>query len=143
VDYLFLRTQRHNREWILTWVAGMSVLVADLITLAWVGMWLGLRSRSLHRASAAAVVRVLVLPWMLFGLSITAVGILSEADPALSSMLRSFMTNVGEERVFILAWLALSLLIDLAFTLWARTKLLRYFRAVATHEYGSKKIKAP
>jgi len=139
VDYLFLRALRHSREWVLTWVAGMSAFVADLITLAWVGMWLGLRSRSLHRASAAAIVRVMFLPWMVFGLSMTALAIFVQSHSDWASEFSKWSSRIGEDRLLILTWLGLALLNDLAFALWARTKLLTHFRTVATHEYGSKK----
>ena len=44
----------------------VAVFIADLYTLAWLGMWLGLTLKTAHRAASAAVVRVLVLPWIAY-----------------------------------------------------------------------------
>ena len=49
-------------EFICVWVAGMILLVADLLALSAVGMWVGLTARNPNRATGITVVRVLVLP---------------------------------------------------------------------------------
>ena len=49
------------------WLAGMFMLVADLVALSWVGMWRALLARSHNLATVNTVMRVLVLPWALFG----------------------------------------------------------------------------
>jgi len=67
-DFVFLMSDRHDADWPLVWVVLMSVFVADLVTLSWVGMWTGLTSRHSNRAAAAALARVLVLPWGLFAI---------------------------------------------------------------------------
>src|SRR5205823_5954620 len=41
----------------------LLMLVADVLTLGWVGMWLGLTARSLNRAILGTIGRVLLLPW--------------------------------------------------------------------------------
>ena len=43
------------------------MLVADLVALSWVGMWGALVARSHNLATVSTLVRVLVLPWLLFG----------------------------------------------------------------------------
>jgi ABC-type Na+ efflux pump permease subunit len=139
VDYLFLRTQYRMKDWILTWTAGMIVFVVDMVALAWVGMWMGLRSRSLHRASTAAIVRILVLPWMLFFLSITALILMFEFDRGLADVFQKFVSKIGPDRIAIFWWMGLALVIDLVFISLARMNLLNNFRAVATGEYGTKK----
>ena len=48
------------------------VFVADLLTLPWLGMWLALSGKPASQASATALSRVLVFPWVLFIILITA-----------------------------------------------------------------------
>ena len=55
-----------SRWMALIWAAGIVSFVADMIVLAPVALWLGVVSRSTGRAAAAAIVRVMVLPWMIF-----------------------------------------------------------------------------
>src|ERR1019366_10417769 len=56
-----------DRESQATWVAGMFMLVADLVALSWVGMWRALVAKSHNLATISTLARVLVLPWLLFG----------------------------------------------------------------------------
>src|SRR5207249_5615073 len=53
-----------SNEWPLLFVCVVAVFIADLYTLAWLGMWLALSLKTAHRAASAAIVRVLVLPWI-------------------------------------------------------------------------------
>src|SRR6185369_1049182 len=77
-DFLFLTAQSDD-DWTLLWIAGISMFIADLVTLSWMGMWLGLTSRSITRAASAALVRVLVLPWLAFLALLTFIAISSIA----------------------------------------------------------------
>ena len=43
------------------------MLVVDLVALSWVGMWQALIEKSHNRATISTLLRVLVLPWLLFG----------------------------------------------------------------------------
>jgi hypothetical protein len=44
----------------------MLVFVADLLTLGWVGAWLGLVKSKPNQAFGGAVLRIMVLPWLVF-----------------------------------------------------------------------------
>jgi len=70
VGLLFLvqmRRPAHDWQYQATWLAGMLMLVIDLVTLSWVGMWRALVERGHNRATISTLLRVLVLPWALFG----------------------------------------------------------------------------
>lgn len=55
------------------WGAGLVMLVLDILALTWVAMARALTSRSHNQATISTLLRVLVLPWVLFGL-VMAVG---------------------------------------------------------------------
>jgi hypothetical protein len=121
-DFVFCLAGPDTTEMVIFWVVLMIVFVADLITLAWVGMWRGLNSRRPNRAAAAALVRVLVLPWMLFLLTLTLVGVWN--------LFRGWDAQAG-------LWFALmvALAVDAFFGLPARRRLLTEFREVATQRF--------
>jgi hypothetical protein len=121
-DFIFCLAGPDSTEMVIFWVVLMIVFVADLITLAWVGMWRGLNSRRPNRAAAAALVRVLVLPWMLFLLTLTLVGVWN--------LFRGWDAPAG-------LWFALvvALAVDAFFGLPARRRLLAQFREVATQRF--------
>jgi ABC-type transport system involved in multi-copper enzyme maturation permease subunit len=110
-------------EWGSLWIAGMTMFIADLITLYWVGMWLGLSARNPKRAFSGAVVRVLVLPWIAYGAFLMFIA----AAPPLQG-------GFGWDE-FLGAWFLLGLATDLGFGLHARHKLLTEFRPVAAQRY--------
>jgi ABC-type transport system involved in cytochrome c biogenesis permease component len=74
-DFIFLLSSRSDSTLVILWIALMVVLVADVVTLSWVGMWRGLNSRHPNRAAAATLLLVLVLPWALFLMFMTFVGV--------------------------------------------------------------------
>jgi ABC-type transport system involved in cytochrome c biogenesis permease component len=129
-DFLFLMSKRQNSGWAWMCVAGMIVFVADLIALSWLGMWLGLRSRHAHRAAAGALVRVLVLPWILMAI-LLLVFALSNAY----GRIRAWTGADWEGKIFLLSWLVIGLSIAAIFGLRARQKLLTQFREVATQRF--------
>jgi ABC-type transport system involved in cytochrome c biogenesis permease component len=124
VEILFLGAGRGD-EWVVVWVAGVGMLVADLVTLSWVGMWLGLNSRHHSRAMAAALALVCVLPWVLFGLFGTLYG-----------LTRFMRTSSLDENHFTLIWLGLGLIVDVLLLTWARQSLLVRFRRVVTERFA-------
>jgi ABC-type transport system involved in cytochrome c biogenesis permease component len=129
VDLVFLLTGRHNSDLVITWIAGMVMLLADVVTLGWLGMWRGLNSRRPNRAAAAALVRVLVLPWMIFFLLITFA--------AMTEVVRRGFGRWNGE-VLIMLWAAIGLGIDAVFGLPARQRLLMRFREVATQRFETR-----
>ena len=52
----------------------MLVFVADLLTLCWVGSWLGLVRRKPNQAFTGAVLRIMILPWLIFLALLTFTG---------------------------------------------------------------------
>jgi hypothetical protein len=113
----------NSSEWGSLWIAGMVMLVADLMALYWVGMWLGLSARNPKRAFSGAIMRILVLPWIAFG-----------AFLMFLAMTPSSANNMGWDG-FLGTWFLLGLGADLGFGLHARFKLLTEFRLIATQRY--------
>lgn len=129
-DTLFLVAERHRSDWIVLWLAGMTVLVADAFTLSRVGAWMGMRHRRTNRALAATLVRVLVLPWMAFFVIIAAVAVFA-------SLYRTAVPRWwGDDRAGPVLWWALGMANNLIFFAWARRKLRTQFRAAAAERFA-------
>lgn len=126
MDFVFLLAGRQDSDVTAMWVAGMVVFVADLVALSWLGMWRGLNSRRPNRAAAAAMVRVLVLPWMAFVLLMTLA--------AMSDMFGRRINNWDFKSVVVL-WVVLSFVANIVFAVPARRRLLAEFRQVATSRF--------
>jgi succinate dehydrogenase hydrophobic anchor subunit len=111
--------------WLLFWAALMTLLVADVAGLYWVGMWQGLTARNPNRATGAALARIMVLPCIAF---------------ALLSMLVSLLSINREvdlgPKFFLVLWVGLSLAADVGFGTYARHKLLTEFRLAAAQRYA-------
>ncbi|MBI3880904.1 MAG: ABC transporter permease subunit [Verrucomicrobia bacterium] len=122
------RTQEDALTWTFVFLAGMAVLVADLFTMSWLGMWAGLTARSVNRASGSLISRVMVLPWAVFWMG----GMLMIPLNFLGNL------NLGAE-FFIFAWAALSLGNDLLWYHWAKGRMVSRFRAVATERFDAPK----
>jgi len=130
-DGLFLYSDRSDKEWVMICVAGISMFIADLIALAWVGMWMGLTSRNINRAVSAAVVRILVLPWLLYGMLMTLM--------ELKDFLRHLPATSWWRHYFpIVAWMLIGFFLNAVFAFDARRKLLRQFRNVATQRFEAR-----
>ena len=130
VDFLFLiaglRGVGASGETIWAWLclAGISVFVADVLTLCWVGLWVGVTAKHANRAASATVARVLVLPWLAFA------GVL-----LLVSFLK-FWNYIDDASGFSLGlWFGASMVADIAFFLWSRHRLHHDLRTFATHRY--------
>jgi ABC-type Na+ efflux pump permease subunit len=111
-------------SWILFWLAGMAMLVIDLVALYWVGMWQALTSRNPQRAASGSLARILVLPWIvlaLVSLLISLSLITTRAEPS-----QSFFLGL---------WFTIGVGIDLLYGLRARHRLLTEFRQVAAQRY--------
>lgn len=129
VDFVFLMSSRHETSWVWTWIAGMVVFLVDVVALSWLGMWRGLNSRRPNRAAAAALVRILFLPWMVFFLFMTV-----------TVLLDSFGRRSGlwESNAPVFIWFAISLAFAALFGVPARRKLLTQFRNVATQRFETR-----
>jgi ABC-type transport system involved in cytochrome c biogenesis permease component len=132
-DFIFLLAGRRESELVLTWVVGMVTFVTDLLTLSWLGMWRGLNSRRPNRAAAAALVRVLVLPWMAFLMVMTLMALTEVFGRRNSSW---------DGHSVILLWAAISLVFNGVFGLPARRRLVQEFRQVATRRFETRGSKS-
>ncbi len=131
-DIAFLFSYRQDEEWVVVWVAGIAIFVADLIALAWVSMWTGLRSVNANRAAGAAMSRILVLPWLLFALMMTAVAIYDE-------FYRGTLPNwVDDEMTAVVAWTLISGFVDVFFGVWAYRNLTTKFRETVAARFEKK-----
>jgi hypothetical protein len=109
------------------WIAGMIMLVADMMALSTVGMWVGLTARNPNRATGITVARVLVLP-LAAGFAI----LICAALVAYSSA--NF--EPGWKFVLIL-WFGLGIASDAVFGLSAWRNLQTAFREVATQRFAA------
>ena len=129
-DCMFFVKVRNEAGGALACLAGIAMLLADVVTLSWVGMWFGLRSRGANRAIAAAVALILVLPWGVFALAVT-----------LSALTNAFITGIfktWDDQLPYFLWMAIGLANDLVFGLWARSKLVDHFRDVVTQRFETR-----
>jgi len=128
-DFVFLLSSPREPEVVLMWIAGMVVFLADIVTLAWLGMWRGLNSRHPNRAAAAALVRVLMLPWMVYLFLLSWIGTSG-----------GFSGGRGTGPVLIVLWAVISLVFNAVFGLPARRRLQEEFRQVATQRFETRKL---
>jgi ABC-type transport system involved in multi-copper enzyme maturation permease subunit len=132
-DFVMFLAGMHDRfvdtsnDWPLLCLSGVVIFVADLYTMAWVGMWLGLTSRKTNWAAFGTVFRILWLPWIIF------CGLLT---------VTIFMPNTrglfNESGSLIGAWFVIGMLNNLYFLMWSRTNLRQAFRTVVTQRFDAK-----
>ena len=109
---------------VISWfVALMVFFVVDCAVIGVVGLWQGLSGRNSRQALTAAMVRILVLPWILYGM----------ANLVASLVLR---TDIPE-RLQLPVWIALSLTVNALFAWQAWAQLHRNLRAIAAARYGN------
>jgi len=130
IDLVMFIAGRNDRfvdsthDWMMLCIAGILTFLADLYTIAWVGMWLGLTAKRATWASSGALMRVLVLPWIIF---------------TIFTSVMVFSSRWSEPQNFLLgAWFAISILTDLFFFSWARGNLLNGFRMVVAQRFETK-----
>jgi ABC-type transport system involved in cytochrome c biogenesis permease component len=111
--------------WTLLCLTYTLVFFADLYTLAWLGLWLGLTSRKANWASRGALVRVLVVPSLVF------LGLMT------TSLFLNFERQFDSENFILAMWFVLCMASDFYYLLWARNHLRREFRAVATRRFDA------
>ncbi len=109
-------------------IAGMLMLVCDLIALYWVGMWQGLSAKNQSRAISTTLARILVLPWVIIAvlmlfLALGAISTPNSPDPG--------------SGVFLAIWFFIGLAVDVAFAVTARQQLLTQFRSAAASRYAA------
>ena len=112
--------------WLLGCMAYVLLFFADLYTLAWLSMWLGLKVRKANWASSGALIRVLLLP------SIVFLGLMT------ATLFFTFDRQFDSELFVLAAWFVIGMATDLYFYLQARTNLRREFRNMATQRFDGK-----
>ena len=111
----------------------LLMLVADVLTLGWVGMWLGLTARSLNRAILGTIDCVLLLPWGAYYTAMFALDIFWRLSGR-------GLFQPGD-RFGLYWWFGIGLVTDFLFGIWwARRHLLNHFREAAAHRYPSERI---
>jgi hypothetical protein len=111
--------------WIFLWATGLVMLFTDLWALFHVGLWQSLTARNANRANSAAMVRILSLPWILWGALAAIVGAISFSNASF---------NLGGW-FYILMWLVIGLAVNGLFGFSAMVKLHTQFRQVAMARY--------
>lgn len=116
-------------ELAMTFVVGAGLLLLDLWTLAWTGMWNGMRSARYVRAWTLTLGQVLFLPWALFVLSAVLVTVAIEV----LDLAPTFDPGYGGMLIW---WVGIAVGVDALFLIISRTSLRRRFRDLAVEHYG-------
>lgn len=103
------------------WLGGMFLLVADILAFYWVGMWLALKAKNPIAAVIGNILRVMILPTIVYGLVCLVRALWSHTEPTW--------------KFFVGWWIGPGLAADLYFGLTARHKLLTRFRVAATQRF--------
>jgi ABC-type Na+ efflux pump permease subunit len=119
----FSSSRQEVNQLIMAFIAGVVVFLADLVTLSWLGMWLGLRETGYTRAWGRALGLVLLLPWCVFIAMIFTVEALSQwrSGPSFEAVL--------------LWWVFLALANDAIFFGWSRMRLRERLRDEAARRF--------
>ena len=98
---------------------------ADVVALYWLGLWTGLAVRNSKHAFGAAIVPVLVLPWLAMAVMVVVVNLLP----------REWRQMLDWNGWPMLLWFGFGMAADVGFGFWARHKLLTEFRVLAAQRY--------
>ena len=122
------QVRRNPSEWFLLWGCGTIVFVADLFALFYLGGWSAVTAKNIQQATSNVVLRVLLLPWVLFG------GTMAVTNLVCEFVLRTNFNPSDNEACLI--WFVLALGNALVMAWWARRQLLNRFRLVAMTRYA-------
>ena len=121
VDILFLFAEaEEGSDWVMTYLCGTLVFVVDLIAITWVSMWIGLLKGKTNAAVSSSVGRIMILPWILFFMAMTALTVVA-----------MFAFRFEFEMVLLL-WTVISLVIAIFNIAWCKDRLFTQFRFLAT-----------
>ena len=130
VDFMFVALgseHAHGSEarnlWMLTALSGMALFLLDLWALSWLSMWYGLAASKATRPAFASLWRILVLPWLIFGISMTAFALVSFGG--------GINLPSGTIPLF---WFLIGAAVDLLYALSARRRLREQFRKMAAQK---------
>jgi hypothetical protein len=128
--------------WLLTFgaaLAGTATTIANLLALAWFGMWMGLTSRNYSLATLKTLVSVQIIPALVISFA-SSIGIMLLVMPVL---MRGVVApgQRGMPSASLMSWFplltvatgaALTLAKDIGFIVWARRRLYSSFREQAS-----------
>ncbi|MCL5099313.1 MAG: ABC transporter permease, partial [Candidatus Omnitrophica bacterium] len=117
VGWQDLHGWEEQRDMAIAFGVWMTMLALDYYALIWVGMWLGVSARKTHLAASGTIARVLLLPWVLFAVSLSG------------------WNSHFEAYHLMLWWFALGVSIDLIFGWRSYRKLHQQFRLAAMRQY--------
>lgn len=115
----------YRPSWYWGWAAGFVMFGADVVALYWLGLWTGLAVRNSKHAFGAAIVPVLVLPWLAMAVMAVVVNLLP----------RDWRQMLDWNGWPVLLWFGFGMAADVGFGFWARHKLLTEFRVMAAQRY--------
>jgi hypothetical protein len=121
-----MASQIHPRM-VIVWLAGIAMLVFDLISLGWVAMASALTAQTQGRATSATVLRILLVPWVIYT-------VVMGADSLVSLTTGLFVPNPG---FYFGLWFVSGIFCDLVFGHRARLKVLTRFRDIAMHRFSA------
>jgi ABC-type transport system involved in cytochrome c biogenesis permease component len=124
LHFLFMISQTSSGSLVTWYLGNMAMLVADLFAIAYVGMWLGLKSRYATRASGMVLARLILLPWLLIFGFFTFIAVAG----------RLFGSS-GSFELFFSIWLLAGLGLDLFFGMRAWTGLHEKLRDLAASRF--------
>jgi ABC-type transport system involved in cytochrome c biogenesis permease component len=104
-------------------LGNMVVLVADVLAMGWVGLWAGLSARNHQRAIMAVLLRILILPWVLYFV-LGVMGFFHASTPV----------------PLFVAWYSICIVNDVIWANIARKNLRSRFRQVASGDKGSRRL---
>jgi hypothetical protein len=113
------------------WLAGIFMLVADMIVLPWVAMARALKAKSHHHAILSTMARILFLPWIGYGAVLAVMGAWA--------VLSNIFPGGGWQpdwKLFLAWWFGLGILADVFFGLSARRQLLHQMRDTAIQRFA-------
>lgn len=124
--FFFVLSEKAKEGLTSWWLGSMAFVVADMVSIAYLGMWLGLERRYATRAAGITLAQVIVLPVVVLIAIITVIGVSSRA-----------FGGARVEDLLLLTWLFTGLGADLFFGLRARNKLRERLRDMAASRFDN------
>jgi hypothetical protein len=113
--------------WLLIWATAIMLLI-DAHTLAWVGLWQGLNAKSSLSALRNTILRILVLPWLVFLMSLCI-------SPTLYLYGVVIDSNSGWLLGAVIWWWIVGFMVNTIFQLHSKRDLYENFRSAATQRF--------
>lgn len=99
-------------------IGNAIVLVSDFLAIGWLGMWDGLRARQHHRAILRTLIKVLLVPWIMW--------------IVMMAMFASSFRGPGAVQTLFTFWFGICVVNNLFWSQRARSGLLNYFRLLVS-----------